>query len=193
MYNYNMNVYPVKCEDGTIQWGARFLEVDGVVGAGDTPEEAMKSAYENLEVHLEFLKEDGNLIPECNVDKKYSGKIALRVSKSLHERIAECAAADGISINSYISNAIQQKVYTSIGRAEVIKNVTEKIDNTIDDLLATAEESFEISRNNLNISRDNLEMTKKIFVTSWRLPTRANNELEKRGVKENGQKIKGIF
>ena len=74
-----------------------------------------------------------------------------------------------------------------------IKNVTEKIDNTIDDLLATAEESFEISRNNLNISRDNLEMTKKIFVTSWRLPTRANNELEKRGVKENGHKIKGIF
>lgn len=70
MYNYNVNVYPIRCEDGTIQWGAKFLEVESVVGGGDTPEEAMKSAYENLEAYLEFLKEEGKFIPECNIDKK---------------------------------------------------------------------------------------------------------------------------
>ena len=55
--NYAMYIYPAKTQDG-IQWNVEFPEVFGVGGAGNTPEEAINDAQENLKIHLKFLTDE---------------------------------------------------------------------------------------------------------------------------------------
>ena len=54
---YEMRVSPKKADDGTTYWTATFSSIPGCVGGGDTPEDAVKEAMENLTVYTEFLKE----------------------------------------------------------------------------------------------------------------------------------------
>lgn len=55
--NYAMYIYPAKTQDG-IQWNVEFPEVFGVGGAGNTLEEAINEAQENLKIHLKFLTDE---------------------------------------------------------------------------------------------------------------------------------------
>ena len=108
MNNYRMNIYPAKTQDG-IQWNVEYPEVFGVGGAGNTPEEAIKDAEENLKVHLSFLQEEGLPIPETMIEEdlpSYSGKFTIRIGKSLHKKAVEIAEQEGISLNAFISEAI---------------------------------------------------------------------------------------
>lgn len=55
-----MLVYPAETMNG-MQWNVEFPDIKGVGGAGNTPEEAIKDARENLEVHCRF-EQTQNLI-----------------------------------------------------------------------------------------------------------------------------------
>lgn len=37
-----------------------------------------------------------------NEDRDYSGKLNIRIPKSLHQQLSEAAAKDGVSLNQYI-------------------------------------------------------------------------------------------
>ena len=54
---YEMRVFPKTADDGTTYWTATFSSVPECIGGGDTLEEAVKEAMENLTVYTEFLKE----------------------------------------------------------------------------------------------------------------------------------------
>lgn len=54
---YKMVVYPAETQD-EIQWNVEFENISGVGGAGDTSEEAIKDAQQNLKVHLDFLNKN---------------------------------------------------------------------------------------------------------------------------------------
>ncbi len=110
MRNYEVRVYPKKAEDGTTYWTAVYPSIPGCVGGGDTPEEAIVEAQENLEIYLEFLEEEKMKIPEEDSEPQYSGKIALRIARSTHKTIAEMAEREGISINSLLNNAIERYI-----------------------------------------------------------------------------------
>ena len=58
MKNYEVRVYPKKAEDGSTYWTAMYPSVPGCIGGGDTPEEAIIEAQENLEVSLEYLEDE---------------------------------------------------------------------------------------------------------------------------------------
>jgi len=84
------------------------------VGDGDTPE----AAYADLRAALPSLiagwlaqgvaaiPEPGEVTPET----AYSGKLALRVPKSLHARVAARARREGVSINQFIATTLAQEV-----------------------------------------------------------------------------------
>ncbi|MCH4013417.1 MAG: toxin-antitoxin system HicB family antitoxin [Solobacterium sp.] len=101
----------IKTDDG-LEWEARYPDLPGVVGGGETAQEALEDAEDNLKAHLEFLKEDGVLPPEPTdlEESNYSGKISLRMSKSLHEKVSLIAKKEGISINQFINEAIAEHV-----------------------------------------------------------------------------------
>lgn len=58
MKNYEIRVIPKMDASGKTYWTASYPAVSGVVGGGDTAEEAIKEAEENLEVFLDYLKID---------------------------------------------------------------------------------------------------------------------------------------
>ncbi len=83
------------------------------VGDGDTPE----AAYADLRAALPSLVADwlaqGVAIPETGEEDllaSYSGRLALRVPKSLHAQVAARAQREGVSINQFIATTLAQEV-----------------------------------------------------------------------------------
>ncbi len=89
------------------------------VGDGETPE----AAYADLRAALPSLIAEwlaqGIAIPEPEPDisqPSYSGKLALRVPKSLHAQVAARARREGVSINQFITTTLAQEVGPPSGR-----------------------------------------------------------------------------
>ena len=104
---YPFSVFQTEVENH-IFWIAKSNLLKGCVGQGDTQEEAIKELSENEKAWLETVKEVGIDIPKVPVEKvsKYSGKMTLRISPSVHLQAAEFAKKEGISLNQYINDAI---------------------------------------------------------------------------------------
>lgn len=52
----------------------------------------------------------GQAIPEPMAEQEYSGKLMLRLSRSLHRRAAEMAHAEGVSLNQFILTTLAERV-----------------------------------------------------------------------------------
>lgn len=105
-YNFKVSKELV---EGVPYWIARCLDVDTIVGQGNTPDEAIAELEENEAAWLEFAPEMGIEIPEPKIAsqrKKYSGHFALRVSPIMHEVAVNRAKEQGISLNQYVSDAL---------------------------------------------------------------------------------------
>jgi antitoxin HicB len=89
---------------------AEILEFSGCVASGDTA----ATALANLEdVALDWIGatlEQGQNIPEPIDNSSYSGKLVLRMAKSLHKTAARFAARDGVSLNSFIVSCVSEHV-----------------------------------------------------------------------------------
>lgn len=124
MKNYEVRVVPKKDDHGKTYWTAFFPALDGCIGGGDTAEEAIKEAEENLEVFLDYLKSEGENIPSEYEENSFSGRIALRTSKTTHRKLAQISDEEGISINMLINNAIE----CYIGKIEYSQDFDKKIE-----------------------------------------------------------------
>ena len=140
MNNYEIRVFPKIAEDGSTYWTACFPSIPECVGGGDTIEEAIEDAKGNLEFYLEYLKDECKEIPKDDYKTEYSGKIALRISKSTHNRVAQIAENEGISINSLINNAIENYIG--------LKTYDMNLNNKIDALRAVADASLYLQNQN---------------------------------------------
>jgi predicted HicB family RNase H-like nuclease len=80
------------------------------VSQGNTVEEA----YANLECAdeswIEACQSRGQEIPEPSSSLGFSGKIALRLPRSIHKQAAKMAERDRSSLNTYIVSAVSAKV-----------------------------------------------------------------------------------
>ena len=98
--------YPVQLvrqdEDGEVFWLAEIPDLPGCMTDGTTPEEALKNIEDAKRLWVETLIEDGFDIPEPAQLREYSGKLLLRMPKSLHERLAINASQEGVSLNQYV-------------------------------------------------------------------------------------------
>lgn len=105
---YGFNTFQAKVDDHVF-WVAKSNSLKGCVGQGDTLEEAIKELEENEKEWLETAEEYDIPIPAVDIEPlqtSYSGKISLRLSKSVHEMAVERAKAEGISLNQYIGNCV---------------------------------------------------------------------------------------
>lgn len=123
MNKYEIRVIPKQDNDGKFYWTAFFPAVEACVGGGNTAEEAIKDAEENLEIYLEYLNNNCIPKPAEYQENIYGGKIALRTSKSTHKKLAEMAELEGTSINQLINSAID--LY--LGQKIIDINFDEKI------------------------------------------------------------------
>jgi len=95
-------------EDGS--YTAEILEFSGCYAEGDTAEEAIANLEEAAASWIEAALEQGQEIPSPIAAHGHSGKISLRLAKSIHKQAARFAERDGISLNQFFTTAIAARV-----------------------------------------------------------------------------------
>lgn len=108
--NYYINlpytIQTVKNNDGT--YFISVKELAGCMSEGDSLEEAYKMIREAMAAWMEVaLAEKRDIpLPESMDEHKYSGKIVLRMSKTLHKELTWEAKDEGVSLNHYMTELL---------------------------------------------------------------------------------------
>lgn len=111
--NYYLDIdYPFIVRPDTDDGGyiVEFTDLRYCVGTGDTIEKAVKDALLAKSEWIKASFEAGIAIPEPNESEEYSGRISLRIPKSLHKMVIEKAKKEGVSANQFLSHLISMSV-----------------------------------------------------------------------------------
>lgn len=93
--------------DGEAMFEARVRELPDLAEYADTAEEAYALALDAVTTTAEVLAERGKAMPAPAVPvDDWSGRVTLRVPKSLHRTLSEAADAEGCSLNQHIVNVL---------------------------------------------------------------------------------------
>lgn len=95
---YPVTLYPAS-EGGYV---AQIKDLPGCLTQGETLDETMDNINEARELWIETAYEAGDEIPLPSTDDTYSGKLLLRMPKSLHRLLAQKADRENVSLNQYI-------------------------------------------------------------------------------------------
>lgn len=115
MHPYKMIVYAVKSGE-KIEYAAEYPAFKYVVGSGSDIPSAILDLESNLSAQLEVLKELNLPIPVSDVfddPNAYSGKVLLRISKTLHKHMSLRASEEGLSLNAYMAEALSAYTYAN--------------------------------------------------------------------------------
>jgi predicted RNase H-like HicB family nuclease len=104
-------------EDGTFR--AEIIEFPGCIAIGDTAPEALGMLEEVAASWLEAALDNGQSIPEPMENTDFSGKLVVRLPKSLHKKASYTADREGVSLNQFIVTALA----THVGVVETISKV----------------------------------------------------------------------
>ena len=103
---YARTIFPEP--DGTFR--AEIQEFPGCIAIGDTAPEALTTLEEIAESWLEAALAHGQSIPEPFENLDFSGRLVLRLPKSMHKKAARAAERDGVSLNQFIVAALSEQV-----------------------------------------------------------------------------------
>lgn len=96
-------------EDGP-GWFARVVEWPGCMTQAENYSELSEMIEDAMFAWAETCLEEGLEIPEPRPVETYSGKFVVRVPKSLHWELVECAERDGVSLNAFVNVALAKAV-----------------------------------------------------------------------------------
>jgi antitoxin HicB len=91
-------------------WFARVVELPGCMTQADTFDELDEMVQDAMRGWIETAMMKGFAIPEPKSDEPYSGKFVIRLPRSLHKELAETAARDGVSLNTFVNVALARVV-----------------------------------------------------------------------------------
>lgn len=80
-------------------------DLAGCSAFGETQQDALSELQDAIAAWIEAARAAGNLIPEPSqpaAENNYSGKILVRMPKSLHGQLARAAKAEEVSLNQHI-------------------------------------------------------------------------------------------
>lgn len=106
-------------DGGYVAW---IKELPGCITYGETLEETLKMLEEAKELYIETALARGKKLPEPVAERKYSGKFLLRISPALHERLAEMAADEGVSLNALVNRLIVK----ALSEKEIAQRINEQ-------------------------------------------------------------------
>jgi len=109
----------------TGRYSAQILEFPGCFSEGKSPQQAYKNLEQAAHNWLESAIKQGMEIPEpCSIEG-YSGKVALRMPKSLHRQAMAISKREGVSLNQLIVASVASWVGSD--------NLCEKMANRLED------------------------------------------------------------
>lgn len=128
--DYKIEVSKVAKEEGG-GYIAYLPELD-CYGDGDSLEEAIHDAYSVAEDLINLAIEDGKSIPKPQLfigSDEFSGKLSLRVPKTLHKMLNQKSKQEGCSINQLIISYISFGLGESFGKISSTMNITKKFED----------------------------------------------------------------
>lgn len=96
-------------EDGS-GYTAEILEFPGCFATGRDPKEAIRNLDRAATAWIEAALSEGQEIPEPFDTRDFSGKLILRLPKSLHKQAARMAERDGTSLNQFLMSSVANRV-----------------------------------------------------------------------------------
>jgi predicted RNase H-like HicB family nuclease len=114
---------------------AEILEFPGCRAEGDTPSETYENLDRAAESWIEACFEADQEIPEPFNNLGFSGRIALRLPRSIHRQAARMAERDGVSLNQFLVSAVASRIgiedcYTILAR--VLEARLQSLQSSID-------------------------------------------------------------
>src|SRR5690606_13558648 len=106
--NYSIQIKKVEIE-GEVFYQAKIREFPYLDEYADTAEEAYTLALDAIEASIAALREQRKDIPlPCNDTsaEDYSGRITLRIPRTLHASLAQISEYEGVSLNQLIASAL---------------------------------------------------------------------------------------
>jgi predicted HicB family RNase H-like nuclease len=95
-------------QDGSFR--AEIQEFSGCIALAPTAAEALSQLEEVAAEWIDAALAKGQRIPDPTESAGYSGKLVLRLAKSLHRKAAYAANRDGVSLNQFIVGALAEHV-----------------------------------------------------------------------------------
>src|SRR4029079_6116932 len=83
-------------------WTATIEELPGCEAHGPTPEDAAAAARTAVEGWLREAQKHGRDIPPPGAAASHSGKLLVRMPRSLHAELTRASEREGTSLNAYI-------------------------------------------------------------------------------------------
>lgn len=102
--------YSIQWSDADKCYLGSITELEQNMTCGNTPEETMSNLREALESYIKTSLDNNFEIPEPIQLKDYKGTITYRTSSTTHYYIVKIAKNLGISINSFIDEAVNEKL-----------------------------------------------------------------------------------
>lgn len=113
---------------------ATIHELPGCIAEGDTAEEALAQLESVAQSWMESAMANGYPIsPPVDYDGA-SGKVALRISRRLHQLAAERADLEGVSLNQFIGNALA----SYIGQQDGMRRMAQELETALSKSLSAA-------------------------------------------------------
>lgn len=117
-HSYNITIRQIEVDRQEL-FEARVRELPDVVEFGETWQEAYELAADTIETTAKIMAERGRRMPEpASVEDDYSGRITLRVPKTLHRSLAEQAEHEKISLNQYLVSLLAYHAGTAYADKE---------------------------------------------------------------------------
>jgi antitoxin HicB len=123
-YGYKIEISKLPSSEGG-GYLAIVPRLPGCMSDGDSPQEALKNVEDAISCWIETASELGREIPiedEYKVEDDFSGKLTLRMPKSLHKMVTEQAEQEGCSINQLIMMYISMGLGNEFGKNQVSIN-----------------------------------------------------------------------
>jgi antitoxin HicB len=91
-------------------WIATVEELPGCEARGPTPEQAAAEAAGAVERWIRAARADGRDVPPPGAAAAHSGKLLVRMPRSLHGELVRASEREGTSLNAYIVAALSASV-----------------------------------------------------------------------------------
>jgi RNA polymerase sigma-B factor len=90
------------------QWTAHAEELPGCQAHGDSVEEAVRGIEDAIEEWIENALANGREVPDPRTAESYSGRLMLRMPRSLHAELSEAAEREEVSLNQFIASSLER-------------------------------------------------------------------------------------
>jgi antitoxin HicB len=125
--NYHKRLY----QDEEGDWIAEVDDLPGCIADGKTPDEAIENIGSAMASWISSRIAGGLDIPEPSIAEHYSGKILVRMPRSLHRRLSLQAKDEGVSLNQYVVSLLVDTSRANLATSAVVQNLGGFIPNFV--------------------------------------------------------------